>query len=105
MLTRSTLAALVVTIVTISAEQILFKSGPFLYMKAPDLIWFLTHVLPGYHLSNLSHWISHGAGLKMSFLGGGVLALGWGVSLATLTAWFTGLVILVTKSFERQDIN
>jgi thiamine transporter ThiT len=41
----------------------------------------------------------------MSFLGGGVLALGWGVSLATLTGWLTGLVMLTTKSFERQDIN
>jgi hypothetical protein len=104
-LTRSTLAALVVTIVTISAEQILFKSGPFLYLKAPDLIWFLAHVSPGYHLSNLAHWISHGAALETPFLGGGVLALGWGVSLATLAGWIGGLIIVTTKSFERQDIN
>lgn len=63
------------------------------------------HALPGYHLSNLSHWISHGAALKTSCLGGGVLGLDWGVSLATLTGWILGLFMLTTKCFGRQDIN
>jgi ABC-2 type transport system permease protein len=104
-LTRSTIAALVVSLVAVSVEQLLFGFAPLLYFKAPGLIWFLHHVLPGYHLANLKHWIAEGAPLESMFPTAGVVALGWPVSLAAMAAWIGGLAALTLASFRRQDIN
>jgi len=104
-LTRSTIAALVVSLVVVSVEGLLFGFAPLLYFKAPGLIWFLHHVLPGYHLANLKHWIADGTAFESAFPTAGVIALGWPVSLAALAAWIAGLAALTLASFRRQDIN
>jgi len=104
-LTRSTIAALVVSLVAVSVEGLLFAFAPLLYFKAPGLIWFLHHVLPGYHLANLKHWITDGTVYESAFPTAGVIALGWPVSLAALAAWIGGLAALTLASFRRQDIN
>jgi hypothetical protein len=104
-LTRSTLAALVIVIVAVTLEQLLFNGAGFLSTKAPGLIWLLFHVLPGYHLANLESWIQEGTALSAKFPTMGVVALTWTTSLAVATAWISGLVTLTFAAFKRQDIN
>jgi len=104
-LTRSTIAALVIVIVAGALEQILFNGGPFLSTKAPALIWFLYHVLPGYHLENLGSWIGQGTALSVAFPSGGTVALPWSVSVGAVAAWAAGLIGLTFAAFRRQDIN
>jgi hypothetical protein len=104
-LTRSTIAALVISIVAITVEQLLFNFAPVLSVKAPALIWGLVHILPGYHLANIEQWIGVGAALQMPLPKSGTVALSWGVSAAAATAWVVGLGALTFASFRRQDIN
>lgn len=104
-LTRSTIAALVIAIVAVSIEQLIFNFGPILYMKSPALVWGLYHALPGYHLDNLTRWIREGAGAVTEFPFGATVALGWATSLAVTAAWIGGLAALTVASFKRQDIN
>ena len=104
-LTRSTIAALVIAIVAVSIEQLIFNFGPILYMKSPALVWGLYHALPGYHLGNLTRWIRDGAGLVTEFPFGATVAYGWAASAAIASAWIGGLAALTFASFKRQDIN
>jgi ABC-type transport system involved in multi-copper enzyme maturation permease subunit len=103
-LTRSTIAALVITIVAISAEQLLFNLAPLFDTRAPGLVWGLTHVLPGYHLANIEHWIANGSALKMPLPISGVVSHAWTVSAAAAAAWIGGGVALTFASFRRQDL-
>lgn len=104
-LTRSTIAGLVIAIVVVTVEGLVFRFGPMLSMKAPDLMWVLYHVLPGYHLANLVDWIVEGRALRAELMGAGVVELGWGTSLAAVLAWILGLFGLTFFSFGRQDLN
>jgi len=104
-LTRSTIAALVISIVAITVEQLLFNFAPVLSMKSPGLIWGLTHLLPGYHLANIENWIGNGAALQMPLPGSGTVSLGWPVSAAAAAAWVGGVAALTFLSFRRQDLN
>jgi ABC-type transport system involved in multi-copper enzyme maturation permease subunit len=104
-LTRSTIAALVISIVAITLEQLLFNFAPMLSTKAPALIWGLTHILPGYHMANLENWIGQGAALEMPLPKSGTVSLSWPVSAAAAAAWIAGIVALTFASFRRQDLN
>jgi hypothetical protein len=104
-LTRSTLAALVISIVAITVEQLFFNFAPLFSMKAPGVIWFLYHLLPGYHLANLASWINSGGALVAPLPPSGTVALSWSVSAAAAAAWILGLAALTFAVFRRQDIN
>lgn len=104
-LTRSTIAALVIGIVVSVAEQAFVNFGFMLAMRLPDTIWFLYHALPGYHLANLFEWIGDGAPHSTNFPDGRVLALSWGVSLAAAAAWTAALTAATFFAFRRQDLN
>jgi hypothetical protein len=104
-LTRSTIAALVIAIVAITVEQLLFNFASLLSVKAPGLIWGLTHILPGYHLANIGNWIDPGAAVQLRLPPSGTVVLPWGVSVAAVLAWIAGLAALTFASFRRQDIN
>jgi ABC-type transport system involved in multi-copper enzyme maturation permease subunit len=104
-LTRSTIAALVISIVAITVEQLAFNFAPVFDMRAPGLVWILTHVLPGYHLANIETWIGTGASLVTPLPKSGVVTLSVATSAAAAAAWIVGLVALVFASFRRQDIN
>ncbi|HZF94465.1 MAG TPA: ABC transporter permease [Allosphingosinicella sp.] len=104
-LTRSTIAALVVSIVAISIEQIIASFGPMLSTRFPAVIVPLFHALPGYHLGNLSSWIQEGQALSAEFPGGRVVALSWAASVAVIAAWVASLVTAAFAAFKRQDIN
>lgn len=104
-LTRSTIAALVVSIVAITLEQIVANFGPILSMRFPAIIWPLFHILPGYHLGNLSSWVQEGQALSTDFPNGRTVAHSWSLSLAVVGAWVASLVTAAFAAFKRQDIN
>ncbi len=103
-LTRSTIAALVVTIVSITVEQLVFSQGPLLALKFPHVTPVLYHGLPGYHVANLSEWMREGVPL-LANLAGEKVELPWATSLAASVAWIGGLIGLTFLSFHRQDLN
>jgi len=104
-LTRSTLAALVISIVAITVEQLVFNFAPYVSIKAPGLVWALYTVLPGYHLANLASFIGTGGGVVSMLPPSGTVAFSWPVSAAAAAAWICGLGGLTFLSFRRQDIN
>ncbi len=104
-LTRSTIAALVIAIVATSIEQIVFGFGPQLYFNFPSIVWPLYHMLPGHHIANLADYIREGAALKREFPGGPVVDLAWTTSLGILLAWLAALCGAAFAAFRRQDIN
>lgn len=104
-LTRSTIAALVVAIVVTTIEQLIFGFGPMLSVKFPEVVMPLYHALPGYHLANLSEWIREGVAASVPFPGGTVVAHGWATSLGVLAAWVAALYGAAFAVFGRQDIN
>jgi ABC-type transport system involved in multi-copper enzyme maturation permease subunit len=104
-LTRSTIAALVIAIVATTLEQVVVGFGPQLYAKFPSIVWPLYHVLPGHHIANLAEFIREGAALKRPFPGGQVVEYSWTASLAILTAWIATLWGATFAAFQRQDIN
>jgi ABC-2 type transport system permease protein len=105
-LTRSTIAALVIAIVAITVEQLLFNFAPVLSVRAPGLIWALVHVLPGYHIANIGNWISAGSALHFPLPGNdSTVSLHWAVSAAAAAAWVAGLYASTLGGFRRQDIN
>jgi ABC-2 type transport system permease protein len=104
-LTRSTVAALVIGVVVAILEKLFVQLGPFLAPYAPGLVWSLYHALPGYHLVNLASWIGERAPHKTPFPDGRVVALAWTTSLAVAAAWTAGLGAATFAAFKRQDIN
>jgi ABC-2 type transport system permease protein len=104
-LTRSTIAALVIALVAVTIEQLVFDLGPLASAEFPKLVAVLYHVLPGYHLGNLASWIQTGAALRTEFAGGRQVALSWPISLAVIAAWVFGLIGGTFAVFARQDIN
>jgi ABC-2 type transport system permease protein len=104
-LTRSTIAALVVAIVATSIEQIVYAFGPPLSLNFPSLVWPLYHVLPGHHIANLADFIREGSALKRGFPDGRVVEFGWTTSLFILLAWLAALCGTTFAAFRQQDIN
>jgi hypothetical protein len=104
-LTRSTIAALVIGVVVAILEKLFVQLGPFLAPYAPSLVWSLYHALPGYHLVNLASWIGEGTAHRTPFPDGRVVALGWTASLAAAAAWTAALAGGTFAAFKRQDIN
>jgi ABC-type transport system involved in multi-copper enzyme maturation permease subunit len=104
-LTRSTVAALVIGIVVVTVEQLFRAFGPILSMYMPGFIDLLYQVLPGYHLANLAEWATDGKAVQVPFPSGEIVAYDWPVSLAIVAAWIALFVALTFLRFKRQDIN
>lgn len=104
-LTRSTIAALVIGIVAVTIEELVLKFGPIIAVKFPAVIGVLYPVLPGYHLANVYEWLVEGAGFQAKFPDGSMLALSLGQSVAVSAAWAAALIGLAVFAFRRQDIN
>ena len=103
-LTRSTIAALVISIVALTIEELLFKLAPMLSVKFPAVIDALYPVLPGYHLANMFEWITEGVALQTKFPDG-VFAQPLATSAAVIAAWVVALIGMTFVAFKRQDIN
>jgi len=104
-LTRSTIAALVIGVVVAILEKLFVQLGPYLAPYATSLVWSLYHALPGYHLVNLAAWVTEGAAHRTPFPDGRIVALDWTTSLAVAAAWTLGLAAAAFAAFRRQDIN
>jgi ABC-type transport system involved in multi-copper enzyme maturation permease subunit len=104
-LTRSTIAALVIAIVATTIEQLIAGFGPQLYLKFPSIVWPLYHVLPGHHITSLAECIREGAALKREFPFGLVVHYSCLASLGILAAWIAALSGATFAAFRRQDIN
>jgi hypothetical protein len=103
-LTRSTVAALVIGLVITTVERLFRFFAPMLEPFAPGLIGGLYQVLPGYHLANLAEWLTEGRVLTVPFPSG-PFSMSPGASLAIVAVWTVGLVALTFRVFRRQDIN
>ena len=103
-LTRSTIAALVIGLVITTVERLFRFFAPMLESFAPGLIGGLYKVLPGYHLANLGEWLTEGHVLVVPFPSG-AFSMAPGASLAIVAAWTIGLILLTFRLFRRQDIN
>ena len=103
-LTRSTIAALVIGLVITTVERLFRFFAPMLESFAPGLIGGLYRGLPGYHLANLSEWLTEGRVLEVPFPSG-VFSTTPATSLAVVAAWTFALILLTFRLFRRQDIN
>jgi ABC-2 type transport system permease protein len=103
-LTRSTVAALMIGLVVTTAEQLFRVFGPVLEPYVPWLIGPLYKALPGYHLANVGEWITTGEVTQVAFRTGPYSAP-FAVSLAIVAGWVVLLVGLTFWRFRRQDIN
>ena len=104
-LTRSTIAALVIALVVVTVEQLIFSFGPGLSIRFDAIIDVLYPVLPGYHIANISEWVREGTGLTARFPDGDVVAMSLGTSIAIAAAWIVALVGATFVAFKRQDLN
>jgi hypothetical protein len=103
-LTRSTVAGLVIGLVITTLEQLFRFYGPMLEPRAPGLVGALYQALPGYHLGNVGTWITEGRALVIPFPSG-PFSMAVAASLTILAAWIGGLTVLTFRLFRRQDIN
>ena len=103
-LTRSTVAALVIGLVITTLERLFRFFAPMLEPYASGLVGGLYQVLPGYHLANLGEWLTEGRVLVVPFPSG-AFSMAPAVSLAIVAAWTLGLIALTFRVFRRQDIN
>lgn len=97
-LTRSTIAGLVIAIVAITVESLVGQLGS--RFLNPTVF----QMLPSYHLNNLASWVLGGKALAQKFPQT-VVSLHWGWSLASYALWTGGLIALTVGAFRRQDLN
>lgn len=103
-LTRSTVAALVIGLVITTVEQLFRGFAPVLEPYAPGLVGALYRALPGHHLANIGTWLTEGRLLEIPFPSG-PFAMPVAASLGISAAWIALLVGLTFRIFRRQDIN
>jgi ABC-type transport system involved in multi-copper enzyme maturation permease subunit len=103
-LTRSSVAALVIGLVVTTIDQVFRGLAPMLEPYAPLLVNLLYPVLPGYHTANIANWLSTGQVLEVPFAAG-PFSTSVGASLAVSGGLTIVLVALTFWSFRRQDIN
>ena len=76
-LTRSTIAALVIAIAATTVEQVVASFGPQLSVMFASVVLPLYHLLPGHHIMNIGECIGEGAALKREFPGGQIRHRPW----------------------------
>ena len=103
-LTRSTVAALVIGLVITTLEQLFRVFAPMLEPFASGLVGGLYQVLPGYHLKNLAEWLTEGH-VHMVPFPSGPFSMTPTASFVIVAAWILGLTALTFRVFRRQDIN
>jgi ABC-2 type transport system permease protein len=103
-LTRSTVAALMIGFFVTTAEQLFRAFAPLLEPYAPALVGALYQALPAYHVANVSGWITTGELVVVPFASG-LYSAPVTVSLAIVAGWTLLLVGITFWCFRRQDIN
>jgi len=103
-LTRSTVAALVIGLIYTTLEQVFRGLAPMFEPYAPALVHSVYRVAPGYHLANIHQWITQGTIFEMPFAAGPISTQP-GTSFAIVGAWTLLVIGLTFWAFRRQDIN
>lgn len=104
-LTRSTLAALIVSLVLITLDEMLGRIVRALSYFGVEWLAVPYRILPGYHLENFLSWMREGVGFKLQLASGAYVHCSLMTSTLALAAWIGGLVGLTFWWFRRQDIN
>ena len=103
-LTRSTVAALVIGLIYTTLEQLFRGLAPMFEPYAPAVVHGVYYAAPGYHLANIAGWITQSEIVQVPFAAGPF----WtqpGTSFAIVGAWTLLVVALTFRVFRRQDIN
>ncbi|RYD50342.1 MAG: hypothetical protein EOP60_11945 [Sphingomonadales bacterium] len=104
-LTRSTLAALIVSLVLITLDEMFGRIVRALSYYGAEWLAVPYRMLPGYHLENVMSWMREGVAFKLPLASGAVVEYSQATSLVAMAAWIGGLVALTFWWFRRQDIN
>lgn len=104
-LTRSTLAAFLISLVFVTFDELLGKIVGGLSNFGMEWLAVPYRVLPSYHLDNWASWLRDGTGHQLKLASGAVVAYSPTTSLVALAVWILGLAALCLFAFRRQDIN
>ena len=103
--TRSTLAAFIASLVLITFDELFGKLIGLLSAYGMEWLSVPYRVLPGYHLDNFASWTQEGVGFQVKLASGAVVACSQTTSMLALAAWIIGLFALTFAIFRRQDVN
>jgi len=104
-LTRSTLAAFIVSLVLITFDERLGRIVCALSNFGMEWLAVPYRVLPSYHLQNFASWTQEGVGYRLPLASGAVVEMSQMTSTLAIAAWIGGLMALTFWWFRRQDIN
>ncbi|MDV3457265.1 hypothetical protein RZN05_09745 [Sphingomonas sp. HF-S4] len=104
-LTRSTLAAFLISLVFVTLDELLGKIVGGLSNFGVEWLAVPYRVLPSYHLDNWTSWLRDGTGYQLKLASGTIVSYSQTTSLVALTLWIVGLGALCLFAFRRQDIN
>lgn len=103
-LTRSLLAAVILSVALVIAEGLLPFASILGYARAPGLTLALVELLPFFHLLNLGAW-ARGAGLVLPLGPGAIVSFSLATSLAAIGLWVGAAAAVFLGRFTRQDLN
>lgn len=103
-LTRSLLAAVILSVALVIAQGLLPLAAVFGYARAPGLTLALVKGLPFYHTLNIGAW-ARGAGLVLPLGPGSIVGLPLTTSLAAIGACVVAAVAVIIGRFTRQDLD
>ncbi len=104
-LTRSTLAAFIVSLVLITLDELLGKIVGALSAFGMEWLAVPYRVLPSYHLENFASWTQTGKAYVLPLASGAAIEMSQLTSTLAIAAWIGGLMALTFFIFQRQDIN
>lgn len=105
LLTRSTLAGFLISLVMVTLDEAGNKIVAALSYFGMEWLAVLYRILPGYHLDNVSSWLNKGAGFEVKLASGAVVSYAETTSVIVLVAWIVALGAGTFVAFGRQDIN
>lgn len=104
-LTRSTMASVIISIVLITFDELLGKLVAWFSSVGLEWTAWIYRILPGYHLDNFANWMQAGTAYKVRLASGAVIEYSLAASEVALVAWIAGLAGLTIFLFRRQDLN
>ena len=104
-LTRSTLAAFIVSLVLITLDELLGKLVMALSSFGMEWLAVPYRVLPSYHLENFASWTQAGKAYVLPLASGATVQMSQLTSTLAIGTWIVGLIAVTFWWFRRQDIN
>jgi ABC-2 type transport system permease protein len=104
-LTRSTLAAFILSLVMITLDDLLGRIVRMLSHYGMEWLAVPYRMLPSYHLVNFASWAREDVGYQLKLASGAVVACSQVSSFLLLVGWIAGLSALTLLIFRRQDLH